>query len=633
MSSSKKKYEPAIAEIPVDASHSSTNSSPDIWDNPELLNEILGSKASANSSKASAVNSSKASADHASSKASADSSNASSNASSVNSSKASADTSVDDDEFDRMLNATLQQEAEKQIINPLYRVTPYDYLEQKRKYNLENNIVLSPDVSNNYVFNQHLYNPQTNATNGDWVFEKVIPKYITSFPGLYNNSEYLIRYQAYNNRYYPVIKLPKGLMLFNAVNKYDANHDIELFNLDKKGEVVNTDLRFFYPVPLACRGVAEYGNTYQYTNICVLSHDIYLMCMLSPTSQTRQSMKNPASARVIRPHKTASGNSVYENYYNIPNPATQSCATHTYDVCISPQAMHEMGLQGYITIATNDSISHGTTWHEIITALYETQPSLVAQRAVEKMMLASCMNSAEMKPHTQLEMEKLNALSKTFSHLSTENQNRVFGIPEIVLSPFNSAYFKLPTNQHFMARSVAKQAYTDPAINKQELYQLLFNYEPIDYVKVDDVAKWLTTRNAQIKRSLQSPCFYMYTPKMDDFPSKYVIDTKTPITKTHLDYIGSYEHGTSVCAFETYAYNALGATTGGRALRRRPVSYKHIKRVKHGKVTKRVSSRKRAITQKARNTKTSPIEQIYIPKYKVNVKMQVSGNGIPVVWV
>ena len=112
------------------------------------------------------------------------------------------------------------------------------------------------------------------------------------------------------------------------------------------------------------------------------------------------------------------------------------------------------------------------------------------------------------------EMEKLKAISQTYLHLSEENKNRVFGIPEIVLSPINSAYFKLPNNKNYINRSDVRNAYGAPDIDQEDLYKYLFNYEPIDYVQVDDVAQWLSIHTAEIKRSLQAPCFYMYTPNV-----------------------------------------------------------------------------------------------------------------------
>lgn len=582
-----------------------------------------------------------------------------------------------------------------------YTNSPYDLIEKKRMKNIKNKQILSDDVDKKYVLSQGVISDYDAKIN-DWIFTETISKYKHSYHGLYNNSNYLVRYQAYKGRYYPIIKLPKGMMLYNAVQSRaiaNINSKVELYNLGKLDKTIDYDLRFFYPFPYACWGVAEYGNTYEHMNVCTLSRDMYLLCLLSPTSQTRNSMRHPHDAPVYRtkldkdenPVLDADGNTVLDkSEYYYENKNTHECKIHSYDLCIEPEMMYELGLQGYITIATNDSISHGEMWKEVAEILSKTNATHnhIGKDVYNKMVSVSCMNSAMVTPElgdlTESEtkrIENISNCSPDFQSITDESvKRRVFGIPEIVLSPFNSAFFSTPSkNTHKLTRHQIRDMFLSlEEEDYKEFMTNVCNYELIMDCSLNSskLELWLALSEDDITHSLQCPAFNMNEDAIDPtkFLSNYMKPISEPITYEDVDYIKAYnqtvkrqgDYDKYICAFETMAYYILpkDKSKGGRlsleqTIGKRKLSHsakvspvikkmglstlkrgKTIHKVyQHAKTTSKSKSKSSSLQTRRRKFVAQRHAKDFvqtcvfdIPKFNVKMNMKMSKNGIPIVW-
>jgi len=543
------------------------------------------------------------------------------------------------------------------------------------------------DVEPRYLLSQSLL-PENVQQPQDWRFPATIEKYVHSLPELYNNSNYLIHYQSYKGRDYPVIKLPKGTMLFSAKKQKDMKPGVpierELYNFDKKNTWIEDDLHYFYPVPYACRGVNTYADTYVHINICTLTSDTYLMCFLSPASQTHASMQAPHIMTTRLPKIDKDGEVVLDglgrpdpdystNYYN--NNVTGSCTGRDYDLCIDPTAMHEMGIQGYIALVEEDAVSSGNEWIAIAKALQENPLHYeIGKEVFDKMVEMSCLTSLNHRHPLDIgrvatnHLNNIRNISPAFTAIRDEAvTRRLFGIPEIVLSPVNTQFFNTQLTREQLINGYAGLS--------QEERDVMFNYKLIAHHPLNAadpaLSLWLSLASDEMLRSLQAPCFYVYDDEIDPttFLSSYTTDNIT--TKEQVDYEQAYDysvkhhpmHDKYVCAFETIAYHSLpssGTKTGGKEVRKRSRSMSEkthgmmspgIKRARRKTVSfkqdaRRTKSRSptkqqklaksRAVTRRRNQTlivkSSRPTCVLELPESNTKVHMQMSKNGVPIMW-
>jgi hypothetical protein len=329
-----------------------------------------------------------------------------------------------------------------------------------------------------------------------------------------------------------------------------------LYNLHNiTSNTIDTSLKFFYPVPYAALGV---GTCYDTCNIVSLTENIQLLCLLSPAPQTRGMLKVNA-----------------EPYY-ANNNITKSCKDFTYDLCTNPSVMKKYNLQGYIGLAHEDTISHGTQWGNILKS-----NNLINKEIINTFIKKSCLDSSKAFAGNHLTIQKdIDIPRKLF--------NRYFGIPEIVLSPFKSSFFKeivdIPTIQENIS------------MENKELITQYFNYKALHIVPVDSIKDTLDRLADQITQNPQTPLFHNYIPESESpYNVFHPILPANDYTFADVNFLENYTNNENPAilvkggVFETVLYNMLNtdpkSSGGGRKRITRKNSFK-IAKNKKGKTRK-----------------------------------------------
>jgi len=387
-------------------------------------------------------------------------------------------------------------------------------------------IIYEGDWKNDYPDSK--YNIDEKLTN-KWLFTENIEKYKKSPSYFYNGNPYIINYEMILHREYPVIIIPKGTILYTAsFHKNNRKQDEEfLYNLHNLHQSIEDDLKFFYPLPYSEKGV----NDYDTCNIVILNHDIKILALLSPAPHSRR-LKYPI------------GNAINEEGFSYYNDDFIHTCKNGYDLCIkNKKIMKEKNIQGYITLAKNDTLSHGTRWNEILT---EYKDYNIEYKTIERLLYLSLMASYE---------DILNNKDIVSSNYPNQyfDTDRIYGIPEIVLSPVNTNFFY--TN--YKKENIIINRDID-----------IYNYKKLNIVDIDEVKDYLDNISHNIISNQQSPVFHIYKPDMNNYYKYYdgKIKKNDEILIEDVDYIHSYENPNSsnICAFETIAYNKLKTkVTGG----------------------------------------------------------------------
>lgn len=402
----------------------------------------------------------------------------------------------------------------------------------------------------------------------EWLFTTNVEEYKKSPPYLHNNNnDFLINYRQYNGFEYPIITIPKGTILYNydrGKNNNKKDKFNKLYNLEENYEI-EKHLKFFYPVPFAALVGIE--AKYDYCNIVLINNDIQILCLLSPSPLSNETLRTPTKHRVIN------NNFNNINYYD--NKLTFKCDTYEHDLCIDLNMMKEMGLQGYISIAKEDSISNGDIWLKNITNKELTE-------FIKEYLFKSCFTSIYQEKNN---LEYIND-SLEFN-LPNNFKNRLFGVPEIVLVPLNTQFFfDLDIHQNIFDNfnNVTNyDEFNDIDSNINKIFYNYFNYSVIEICNLSELKTYLQSIEDYIMQNKQSLMFQLFTSKSinHNISSDMVSNEKTQFYDT--DFISSYKNENNknpYCCLETVAYHLLKNTKfGGK-------KYKTLKFLKKNKKNK-----------------------------------------------
>lgn len=259
----------------------------------------------------------------------------------------------------------------------------------------------------NKMMNTFSYNPNTiiNKNNG-YINDSI----------LYNQrNPYVVHYENYNGKDYPILTILKGTLLFTAREHISNSLSTSFFHLYKLyGNPTLTNyekndfedvMTYFFPVPY----IASIVNLdFTTMDMVVLTKEVRLMCLISPSPITRGDKSEKENLVDIN------NNPYYED-------EIKPCPTRDYDACISREIIYGLRLNGYIGLAYQDSLSHPDNEDlikEIINGMDFKKTALYR---------CSTFNNT---------IHKLSdAKGDTF--LERMLSCRTFGIPEIVLIPYD----------------------------------------------------------------------------------------------------------------------------------------------------------------------------------------------------
>jgi hypothetical protein len=386
----------------------------------------------------------------------------------------------------------------------------------------------------------------------DWLFTTNVDDYKTSPNFLKNNDKHLISYKDYNGYFYPIITIPKGTILYtygkgNNISLKDKYHNI--YNLEE-GTEFESQLKFFYPLPYA----AELGinSNYNICNIVTTNNDIQLICLLSPAPQSNETLRLYSKNKVV--------NEQFENinYYN--NNLTLKCETYDHDLCINLKMMKEMNIQGYICISEEDSISHGKKWYKNM----DKEGMKNYAEFIEEYLFNSCLSSI------YKENNNLNYINENLNIKIPDNiQNRMFGIPEIVIVPLKTEYF-YNINQDKILETFHDIIKDDEFNNSESkifnIFKNMFNYQVLEICALSELKDYLEKIENNILSNKQYNGFQLFS---EELVIKE-ISTNLHYDKLNFDdvnYVLSYLNKNKknpYCAFETIGYHLLKNQTGGK---------------------------------------------------------------------
>jgi len=401
----------------------------------------------------------------------------------------------------------------------------------------------------------------------EWIFTTNVDEYKKSPQLLHNNNnDFLINYRQYKGYEYPIITIPKGTILYN----YDRGKNInikdkynKLYNLEENFEV-EQHLKFFYPLPFAALVGIE--AKYDYCNIVVINNDIQILCLLSPSPVSNETLRLQSKNKVINNFNNI-------NYYD--NKLTFKCDTYEHDLCIDLNMMKEMGLQGYISIAKEDSISNGDIWRKNIA---NSQLS----EYIKEYLFKSCFTSVYQENNN---LDYING-SLEFN-LPNNLKNRLFGVPEIVLVPLNTHFFfDIDIQQNIFDNFnniINFNDFNDNDSKINKIFYDFFNYSVIEICNLTELKNYLQSIEDNIMQNKQSLMFQLFS---NTSINHNISSNTSTIEKTQFydtDYISSYKNENKknpYCCFETVGYHLLKNNKfGGK-------KYKTLKYLKKNKKNK-----------------------------------------------
>jgi hypothetical protein len=341
---------------------------------------------------------------------------------------------------------------------------------------------------------------------------------------------YVVHYETTaSGAIYPIITILKGTMLFTGRTRSGTNLTESYYHLYKLHNnptlqhysAINFSnvLTYFFPFPYLSNIISEMHTT---LDMVVLTKDIRLLCLISPSP-------------LERGYKDAKNRGLY-NDFEKNRPMVSTCSGRDYDLCINQQLIMELKLNGYIGIAYEDSVSShllfGTQLQTILAELPQSKSALFQ---------ACCFNNAIYKNH-----------KKVSSFMEDVEAKRTFGIPEIVLIPYDIHSYPDPyeyvqvrdlfqnglgvDHSHFIFRhenQVQGQNSIDVA---KQMEQVLVSRYPMGTV---------------IGKSLQAPP--LLTVLLSEVDASHQDYIKYDTTYSYLDvsFMNSYtENPSSKCAFE-----------------------------------------------------------------------------------
>lgn len=351
---------------------------------------------------------------------------------------------------------------------------------------------------------------------------------------------YVVHYEEFEGRSYPVITILKGTLLFTARGVYPLppNLSESYFHLYKlHGNPTLNDYQendnekvftYFFPVPFMSPIV---DTDYTIMDVVVLTKDVKLLCMISPSPITRGEKKLEDENLV---------NNDNLPYYEGTN--MKECPSRDYDLCLSTKLVNGLKLNGYIAIAYSDSLSHPENKDIIdeMTDNIEFKKSLLY--------LCSCFNNATYKTPDQVK-------GRTF--FERMMNARTIGIPEVVLIPYD--YHRYSESAEY--ENVYKDCLQMVQEKRNSIDDSHFIFKYVDHVdgadsfnigvKMERLLKEFYGELA-ISKSLQAyPLFTIWNSEFDPEKRDMVVFVNDPVDVKDVSFpLSYYEIPQSKCAFE-----------------------------------------------------------------------------------
>lgn len=399
--------------------------------------------------------------------------------------------------------------------------------EMQIKEDIEKNEIVYPKIVIYRNSNIPITICDDNISN--YEFNDNIPDLQNSPDYLCNENKYMIHYEIYRGKSYPIVVIPKGTILYTYTKlgkKYNKKDVIEnIYNTDMY-ETYDKELKFFYTVPYGGKTVLKSEN-YNACIATVLTDDTRVMCMVKPAPQNMENMFDP----LLYSAKNSTGEIYYTGETTFP------CEYMSHDLCLETNMMREMQLQGYMNIDINDSISNGKPWLENMNIRYSY---------IKDYIMGSCLSSF------MIEKNNSDIINDAFK-INTP-KNTIFGLPQIVLCPIKSENFGNTNLYQNIYNNLYKNKLTE--IQENNYVHQYFNYMKIVVCSLIDLENQMSYFIEHMVRNNQYQLFFLHKQyKNSDYTN--ISDINSKITLDDIDYLTDYNEGNPGCAFETIGYKML----------------------------------------------------------------------------
>jgi surface protein len=343
---------------------------------------------------------------------------------------------------------------------------------------------------------------------------------------------YIVHYEIFEGKSFPIITILKGTVLFTGRVNQSTYLNTSFFHLYKLYSnpsldkyIINdfeSSLTYFFPIPYMA---AVINHDFQTMDMVVLTKDVRLLCLISPSPITRE----------------VKSNRDYISY-------TKTCQSRAYDICLTSKLIYGLKLNGYIGIAYNDSLANYDSIHTLRPFYKNYKSSLLY--------LSSCFNNA---------INKKRGNSSGTGFIDEMIDERTYGIPEVVLIPYDIHSYTEPSVYQTVYNDFANNLSSNTVDDSHFIFKYVFHVNGRDII---DVSKKVTEQlrlmpSGKLQKSLQCfPLLNILTDEVDPDKMDYVVEPTYPTTLNDVAFINSYlTPSTSKCAFETvYFYHKLEKT-------------------------------------------------------------------------
>jgi uncharacterized protein YjbI with pentapeptide repeats len=344
-------------------------------------------------------------------------------------------------------------------------------------------------------------------------------------------SPYLIHYEEYNGKPYPIITIPQGLMLFNG-RRYVApdlstsfHHLYKLHDhptLQSYIDDIDDTYTYFFPMPTIYRVWLESG--FRTMDVVTTTKDIRLLALISPSPIERMIRHGHVKPFVTY---TIDQKKVYNNV------DLHSC--RGYDLCIDPEVIKNLNLNGCICLTEAQSVSNVKS---------EYINEIMDNKFEESLLFRGCTFNNSIKDGSLWEPdEKYNLPNFEFI-----KKKRLYGTPEIVLIPLD--IHRCTTDKQYNKINAEFQTNTSSVNSDMFIFKPLHAVFGDEYQMVVELDKYLTKQKHRISKSYQAP--HLFSLWIPETRSTQFICDKEDFALEELNFVESYlSTNPGLCAFES----------------------------------------------------------------------------------
>lgn len=352
---------------------------------------------------------------------------------------------------------------------------------------------------------------------------------------------YLIHYEKFNGKSYPIITILKGTVLFTGRRVYEPNPAKSMFHLYKFNrhktlesykDNIATTLTFFYPVPFMSSVV---DRNFIMMDMVTLTENVKLLCCIGPS---------PIITELDEIYGSYETQLFQDDFEDDMDDLDFTPPYSISSTKVMKDIIHGLKLNGVIGVCEVDSVNCPNQTDAIndIKDKIEFDNSLLVRSSCFKNLI-----------HKDKSMPKLD-----YNFIESIFMYRTWGIPEIVLIPFNYHKNNNPMRYKEIYDSFLEFDAKNINLKTTEIiFKIIKNIHGRDaYELGTNMEKHIINYSRKFGKSVQA--YPLLTTYKDYFDPAFNIPTNRPLNINDVSFVKSYEEenkkkrhsNKSMCAFE-----------------------------------------------------------------------------------